>query len=160
MPRSPRDLVPSRRLPLTSALVALTGLSVGCTASADQPAAPEGSAPLGIRSDPLPPPRSTPGDPNQLAFDQARQADSNAALIQFLARNPDAAQADAARALLAARHQSDAGGIAESVAGVDADIVRAFDTARLSGVAALRAFAGQHRGHPLAAEARRMIEGG
>ena len=95
----------------------------------------------------------TPEMSDQGAFDQAVAADSSAALIMFLARNPDTVQAPEARQLLAARKTPDSRMVTQSVAGGDADVVGAFDAARLAGTAeGWDAFMALHGGHPLSAQ--------
>ncbi|NAZ38175.1 hypothetical protein [Rubellimicrobium sp. CFH 75288] len=101
----------------------------------------------------------SPAESERLAWEQAEAAGSSAALIQFLARNPDSPFAEEARARLAARRSPDPPGTAERVAGTDADVVEAFDRARLAGPDALRGFLAQHGTHPLAEEARRLLDG-
>ncbi|MBP7000589.1 hypothetical protein [Amaricoccus sp.] len=97
-------------------------------------------------SAPPPPPGAALAE--ELALAEA--AGTSAALILFVARHPD--EADAARARLAARHAPDPA----PAAGPDADMIAAFDAARRSGdPAALAAFAARYPGHPLAAEALR-----
>lgn len=94
-----------------------------------------------------------PVDPKvaiEAAFAGARAAGSNAALILFIARNPDTAEAGTARHLLAARRTIDP----LPYPGPDGAVLEAFDRARLAGPAALAAFAEIHRdGHPLGTEA-------
>ncbi len=95
----------------------------------------------------------TPEMSDQLAFEQAVAAGSSAALIMFLARNPDTAQATEVRQLLTARRTPDDLVVIEAVAGGDAEVVSAFDTARLSGTrAGWDAFMKRHAGHPLSAQ--------
>lgn len=113
-----------------------------------------------LRSEEIPEPRLQGPASDRLIFDQAVAQDSNAALILFLARNPASPQAPEARRLLAQRRSPDAPGTALAVAGSDADVVAAFDAARLSGdPAAWTAFLSRHGSHPLAAEAR-LLAGG
>lgn len=77
----------------------------------------------------------------------------SAGLIRFIARNPDHPLANEARHLLAEHTEA----MRPIPGDSDADVARAFDTARRSNSAeALAAFAGRYRGHPLAAEALRM----
>ncbi|NUB46523.1 hypothetical protein GEU84_019190 [Fertoebacter nigrum] len=111
-----------------------------------------------VRSDELPAPRLTGAASERLIYDQARGQNSNAALIMFLARNPASPHAPDARLHLTLRTTPDAPGIAQAVAGADADVVSAFDAARLAaGSGPLRAFLDRHAGHPLAAEAARLL---
>jgi hypothetical protein len=108
--------------------------------------------------EPIPPALLDQAESDRLAFEQAVAGGSNASLIMFLARNPDSPHAEAARARLAARRSPDAPAAVRTVGGADADIISAFDAARLSGdPAAWRAFLAAHGGHPLAAEARRLM---
>lgn len=101
-------------------------------------------------SDPLPPPPDNVAG-MRASYEQAVAADTGAALILFIARNPDHPLADAARRDLAARPTADR----VSPGGPDGDIILQFDAARLGGRAALDGFAARHPGHPLAVEARR-----
>lgn len=95
----------------------------------------------------------TPEMSDQLAFEQAVAAGSSAALIMFLARNPEAKQTTEARQLLAARRTPDSSQATEAVAYTDADVVRAFDAARLAGTReGWDAFMKLHGGHPLSAQ--------
>jgi hypothetical protein len=106
----------------------------------------------------LPPPRYTAADSARLAFDEAAAASTSAALILFLAREPDSPYRDEARALLDARRTPDPPGTAAAVAPADAGIIEAFDAARLAGSAtAWERFLAAHGTHPLAAEARRLM---
>jgi hypothetical protein len=92
------------------------------------------------------------------ALAQAVAADTNAALILYLARYPGEPWTQEARRLLALRRLPDPEGVAEATAGPDARIVRQFDAARLSGSqAAWEAFLARHGTHPLAAEARVLM---
>jgi hypothetical protein len=111
------------------------------------------------RSEELPPPLLSEAGFDRVAYEQARDAGSNAALIFYLARHATSPYAPAARADLATRQSPDAAGAAAQVGGTDADIISAFDAARLSGPAALRAFIEAHGGHPLAGEAARLLRG-
>ncbi len=108
------------------------------------------------RSEELPPPLpDSVLDRN--AWDQAVAGNSNAALIFFLARNPDSPYASAARQMLASRRAPDPPGTARAVAGPDAGIIEAFDAARLSGDSgALDGFIASYGNYPLAAEALRL----
>jgi hypothetical protein len=81
----------------------------------------------------------------------ARAEGSNAALILFLARWPDTAEAEEARVALRARGRPDP----RPDPGPDGTIVAAFDRARLAGPAALAAFAAAYPNHPLGLEAER-----
>lgn len=83
-------------------------------------------------------------------FAGAEAQGSNAALILFVIRHPEAPEAATARAALAARRSPDP----QPDPGPDGAIIAAFDAARLSGdPGALAAFAARYPGHPLAAEA-------
>lgn len=144
----------SPRLPKAAILALVSVLPPGCIAPAEQ--APASMAGSDLRSPPLPPALGTPEDTTRLAFAQAVAAGSNAALIQFLARHPQAPEAPAARDRLAARLTPDAPGAAEAAAGSNAALVQAFDTARLAGAGALRDFARRYAGDPLAEEALRF----
>lgn len=95
----------------------------------------------------------TPEMSDQLAFEQAVAAGNSAALIMFLARNPDTKQAPEVRQLLAARSTPDNRTVTEAVAAGDAEVVSAFDTARLTGTRdSWDTFLKRHGGHPLAAQ--------
>lgn len=109
------------------------------------------------RNEPLPLPLDPAGAvPRALA--QAVAADSNAALILFLARFAGEPEANEARHLLALRRAPDPQGSAEATAGPDAEVVRQFDVARLSGERTdWEAFLAQHGNHPLAGEARLLM---
>lgn len=110
-----------------------------------------------VRSDAtVPPALLTPEESDRLAFEQAVSAGTNSALILFLARETQNPWIEEARRLLALRRTPDAAGAA-AIAGPDAEVIRTFDAARLSGgPAAWDAFLSQHGTHPLAAEARRL----
>ncbi len=101
----------------------------------------------------LPPPDEAAGLARVLARAEARG--DNAALIAFIARNPDEPLAERARAALRARPLPDP----TPADGPDGAIFLAFDRARLSAdpAAALADFARTYSGHPLAAEAARPI---
>lgn len=119
---------------------------------------PGNQVPAG-RSPELPAPRPFTAADQRRAFEAVLAEDSSAALILFLARDPDGPFAAEARARLAGRRTPDPPARILKVAGSDAGVVEAFDAARLSGdPARLRAFAETHRGHPLAAEALRLSD--
>ncbi len=87
-------------------------------------------------------------------FNEAVRSGSAGALIKFISRNPEHPLADKARQLLkdgdyppARRTPSE---------WVDSKIVE-FDAARRDGTSALKEFIAKHPGHPLAAEARRLL---
>lgn len=101
------------------------------------------------RAESLPPPLD-PAVALNRSFARAVAEDSNAALLLFIARNPDTAEAEAARGLLARRPGLDP----LPYPGPDGPILEAFDRARLAGPAALAAFAARYRdSHPLGTEA-------
>lgn len=101
------------------------------------------------RSEGLPPPLD-PAVALDRSFARAVAEDSNAALLLFIARNPDTTEAEAARRLLARRPGLDP----LPYRGPDGPILEAFDRARLAGPEALAAFAARYRdSHPLGAEA-------
>ena len=134
------------------ALIAVAGSAPAAeTVSAEEPltmAQMEGGQPLIA-----PPYFLTPEMSDQLAYKQAVAAGNSAALIMFLARNPDAPQAGEVRQLLAARRTPDSLAVSEAMAGGDAEVVRAFDAARLAGTrASWDAFLKRHGGHPLSAQ--------
>jgi hypothetical protein len=95
------------------------------------------------------PPRLDPAAVLARELAQAVAAGSNAALINFIARHPDAPLTDQARARLAGRPPGD------GWTGPDAAIYGAFDAARVAGPDALARFARRYPSHPLAAEASR-----
>lgn len=102
---------------------------------------------------PIPPPRD-PAVVLDAEYQRARAAGTNAALILFIARQPDSPLADQARVTLRGRTTPDP----TPDSGPDGDILMAFDLARLSrDRAALDDFARLYAGHPLAAEAARPI---
>ncbi|MFO1105904.1 MAG: hypothetical protein U1E34_07365 [Amaricoccus sp.] len=107
------------------------------------------SSPLSALAD-GPPPRDG-AIAMQEEFDAAQAGGSNAGLILFIARFPDAPLADQARQALAARPRADPA----PAPGPDGAIILAFDRARIAGPAALAAFAAANEGHPLAIEALR-----
>lgn len=111
----------------------------------------------GTGVEPMLPPRApTAGDQGLVA--QALADGSNAALIMILARNPGTPEADAALALLAGRTSADPAAMTQAVAGADAGVVAAFDSARLAGSAAFwQDFLAAHGSHPLAAHARAAL---
>lgn len=95
---------------------------------------------------------------DRLGFEAAVAQGSNAALIMFLARNPQSTHAAEARRLLAQRRNPDTPATIRAAAGADADIVAQFDSARLSGdPAKIRVFILRHADHPLATEAQRWF---
>jgi hypothetical protein len=98
------------------------------------------------------PPRIDPSIALAREMAQAIANDSNAALVNFIARHPDEALTDEARALLAVRPPQ-----ASGWTGPDTAIYAAFDAARLAGPEALAGFALRYSGHPLAAEALRTF---
>ena len=103
--------------------------------------------------EPMTPELLTPDESDRLAFEQAVAADSNAALLMFLSRNPNSPRADDARARLAERRTPDTPQ-QRAIAGSEAGLIAEFDAARLSGSAADReAFLARHGNHPLARQA-------
>lgn len=136
-------------LPAMLALLAATG----CTAAAQVPPDAVPGPGLGIRSEPLPPPAPA-GAPEAEEAAAALAAGSSTALIRFLARHPDDPNAPRVRAALAARTTPD-DARQQSAAGAEAEVIAAFDSARLAGTAAAwNDFAARFRGHPLVAEAQ------
>ena len=104
----------------------------------------------------VPPALLTPEESDRLAFEQAVAAGTNAALILFLAREAQNPWIEEARQLLALRQTPDAAGAA-AIAGPNAQVIEAFDAARLADdPAAWDAFLSRHGTHPLAAEAQRL----
>ncbi|EPX84499.1 hypothetical protein ruthe_02179 [Rubellimicrobium thermophilum DSM 16684] len=147
----------------------LAVLLPGCTLAAGEigrqtggPAAPS-SASIpgnpGMSAPPvLPPPQYSPDESARRAFDEASAAGSSAALILFLAREPDSPYRDEALARLEARRQPDPPGTAAALAPADAAVIEAFDAARLAGSrSAWEAFLAAHGTHPLAALAQQLM---
>jgi hypothetical protein len=100
-----------------------------------------------------PPYNLTPEMSDQIAFEQAIAAGNSAALIMFLARNPDTQQAPEVRQILSARDTPDSLAVTEAVAGGDAVVVSAFDAARLAGTRdGWDNFMRRHGGHALSAQ--------
>jgi hypothetical protein len=95
------------------------------------------------------PPRLDPAAALARELAQVVAVGSTAALINFIARHPDAPLTDQARARLAGRPPGD------GWTGPDAAIYGAFDAARVAGPDALARFARRYPSHPLAAEASR-----
>lgn len=147
----------------------LAVLLPGCTLAAgemgSQTDAPAPASSASIPGNPgmsapqvLPPPQYGPDESARLAFDQAVAAGSSAALILFLAREPDSPYRDEAFALLEARRQPDPPGTAAALAPADAAVIEAFDAARLAGSrTAWEAFLAAHGTHPLAAAAQHLM---
>jgi hypothetical protein len=106
----------------------------------------------------LPLPLISEDEADRIAFDHAVAANTNAALIFFLARNPQSRFVPSARQSLAVRRSPDAAGVAAEVAKTDADVIEAFDAARLAGTAtAWQGFLVRYGSHPLAVEAQFWI---
>ena len=102
-------------------------------------------------------PIQRPGPPisreRSLVLDTAFQANSNAAIIMFLLNNPGDRFAPMARTNLNARQTPDTPQALQAAAGANADMVAAFDAARLSrSDAAWNAFLARYGDSPLAAE--------
>lgn len=98
---------------------------------------------------PLGPPTSRVRSP---VLDQALSANSNAAIIMFLLRNPGDPFTDQAVISLNARRTPDSAQALQAAAGGDAALVGAFDAARLANTdAAWVDFLARHGGSPLAA---------
>lgn len=124
----------------------------------DQPEPPPAQGPYDLPTGPGPPPRYSDDQLSRMAYDRAVEDDSNAALEMFLARNPESPYADQARQLLSSRRSADSPATIRRVAGADADVVAAFDRARLSGdPGQMQAFIARHGSHPLAREAERLL---
>lgn len=102
------------------------------------------------KSPPLAPPGQRERSP---AFDQAQAARSSAALIMFLIHHRDDPALASVREVLAHRSQPDSPAVLAATAGAEAEVVGAFDAARLSGSASARqAFLARYPGHILASE--------
>ena len=99
------------------------------------------------------PPRRDPAMATREEFALAEADGSNGALILFIARAPETAEAEVARTMLRGRNHPDTA----PMPGPDGTIITDFDAARLAGPAALRAFVARYTGHPLALEAARPI---
>ena len=87
-------------------------------------------------------------------FNEAVRSGSAGALIKFISRNPEHPLADKARQLLKDGDYPPAR--RTPTEWVDSIIVE-FDAARRAGHGALKEFIARHPGHPLAAEARRLL---
>ena len=88
-----------------------------------------------------------------VALDQVLAANSSAALIMFLIKNPDDPFAEQARVYLRARLAADSEAKLRAAAGSQTPVVAAFDTARLQGTkGAWDAFLARYGDHPLSAE--------
>ncbi len=100
------------------------------------------------------PPGQPPGQrPRSAAFDQALIADSNAALIMFLIHHHDDPALASVREVLAHRTKPDSPAVRAATAGAEAEVVGAFDAARLAGTAsAWQGFLARYPGHILASE--------
>jgi hypothetical protein len=88
------------------------------------------------------------------SFNEAVRSGSAGALIKFISRNPDHPLADKARRMLEEGNYPPARKTPSEW--VDSKIVE-FDAARRAGPDALKEFIARHPGHPLAAEARRLL---
>lgn len=122
-------------------------LALGLAAGLAATGAP--AQPLPRRAESLPPPVD-PAVAMRLSLAQAVADGSTAALLLFIARNPDTVEAGEARHLARARTHLDP----LPYPGPDGAILEAFDRARLAGADALAAFAARYRdSHPLGAEA-------
>jgi hypothetical protein len=88
-------------------------------------------------------------------FDEAVRNHTAGALIKFISRNPNHPLADKARRLLETGNYAPARQTATEF--FDSKIVE-FDAARRAGPAALRDFISKYPDHPLAGEARRLLE--
>lgn len=148
--------------PLVHRLVLMIGLALdGCgpvaQAQEKMTKIPEhlySSPPL--RSEEIPPPAPVSGQ-DRRQLDQAVAAGSSAALVMFLSRFPDSSLVPEARADLKSRVKPDPEGVTRQVAESDAEVVMAFDRARLSGDSAqVSAFIAQYAPHPLTIEARHL----
>jgi hypothetical protein len=90
----------------------------------------------------------------QDTFDEAVRSGTAGALVKFIWHNPNHPLAEKARRLL---EEGSYPPVRKTPSDwVDSKIVE-FDAARRSGPDALRAFIAKHPGHPLAAEAQRML---
>ena len=87
-------------------------------------------------------------------FNEAARSGSAGALIKFISRHPDHPLADKARRMLEEGNYPPARKTPSEW--VDSKIVE-FDAARRAGPDALKTFIAKHPGHPLAAEARRLL---
>ena len=143
----------------------LIGLTLLCLAiAACVPAAGIQAAPVATpttEQNLKPDPRKTlplapPGQrARSAAFDQALIADSNAALIMFLIHHREDPALASVREVLAHRSQADSPAVLASTAGPEAEVVGAFDAARLTGtgtVAARQAFLARYPDHVLVGE--------
>ena len=141
-------------------LIGLTLLCLAiaaCVPAAGLDAAPVAATPTEQDLGPDPgksAPLAAPGQRERSrAFDQALIADSSAALIMFLIHHRDDPALASVREVLAHRSQPDSPAVLAATAGAEADVVGAFDAARLSGSASARqAFLARYPDHILARE--------
>ncbi len=128
-----------------------------CVPASDLDAAPVVSAETAQDSSSDPGKSPTLAPPGQRerspAFDQAQAARSSAALILFLIHHRDDPALASVRDVLAHRSQPDSPAVLAATAGAEAEVVGAFDAARLAGTAAARqAFLTRYPDHILARE--------
>ncbi|MEO5614737.1 MAG: hypothetical protein ABIR04_07415 [Cypionkella sp.] len=148
-------------------LIGLTLLCLAiaaCVPASGLDASPVGTTPAeqDLSPDPRPlPPRPLPPSPlapsgqreRSPAFDQALAARSSAALIMFLIHHRDDPALASVRDVLAHRKRPDSPAVLAATAGAEADVVGAFDAARLAGTASARqAFLARYPDHILAHE--------
>ncbi len=120
------------------------------TSALSKPIAPQERAMPVHRVDQTSPPGSRVRSP---ALDQALSANSNAALIMFLLKRPGDPFLKDARTHLKARLIPDNPAALHAAAGAQADVVAAFDAARLTGTdAAWTGFLARYKASPLADE--------
>lgn len=136
-------------------LMALCSLMAACvpTSGSDAaPLAPAAPAQTGrmIPADPPAPPGQRARSP---AFDQAQAARNSSALILFLIHHREDPALASVRDVLAHRRLPDSRATVLATAGPEAEVVAAFDAARLAGTAAARQdFLARYPDHVLASE--------
>ncbi len=121
----------------------------------EQDISPDPRTPPPLAPPLLTPPLLTPPGQRERspAFDQAQAARSSAALIMFLIHHRDDPALASVRDVLAHRRQPDSPAVLAATAGAEADVVGAFDAARLAGTASARqAFLARYPDHILARE--------
>ena len=138
-------------------LTALCSLIAACVPVSGSDAAPL-QASISEQTDSMTraenPPQAPPGQrPRSPAFDQAQAARNSAALIMFLIHHRDDPALASVREVLAHRRQPDSRATLLATAGPEAEVVAAFDAARLAGTAAAwQDFLARYPGHVLASE--------
>lgn len=139
-------------------LTALCSLIAACVPAADSAAAPLPIPPPPAQTDNMAAAENSPGTPpgqrpRSPAFDQAQAARNSTALILFLIHHRDDPALASVREVLAHRRQPDSRATLLATAGPEAEVVAAFDAARLAGTAAAwQDFLARYPDHILASE--------